>query len=114
MRISDWSSDVCSSDLTRLCVRTAERSPSRQPRRKELPSPFTFHAESRSPSQFVDQQRYESNRNRGDDQTDDETGLEAVANENGRASCRERGWQYVLSAVVNVTLKKKKTKNDNS
>src|SRR3546814_18340998 len=33
----------------------------------------------------------------------------AKADENGRASGRERGWQYVWILVVAVTLKKKKT-----
>src|SRR3546814_13039922 len=85
MRISDWSSDVCSSDL----VIDAYRSPGTAPNVEHLfPSP---------PATAM--ARWASDR------------LEAVGttgSEIGRASCRERVCQYVSISVVAVSLKQKR------
>src|SRR3546814_5552511 len=65
MRISDWSSDVCSSDLRTLVLR-----PARPHRRRQMPRVVTWA----SPRTVK---------------------LRCAANEIGRASCRERVCQYV-------------------
>src|SRR3546814_12997137 len=104
MRISDWSSDVCSSDLQRAaplvegekngmlaapCGGQRERQGQRglsDPRsadEKRVGSPPQATAE-----QFVD------------------LGI-AARRKIGRASCRERVCQYVSISVVAVSLKKK-------
>src|SRR3546814_8874973 len=87
MRISDWSSDVCSSDLVR-CARSAQPPPgsSRRARSK------VDHADARL-------QEVETVVELGEL----EGGARAVAalarfgheGKLGRASCRERGWPYV-------------------
>src|SRR3546814_12075353 len=102
MRISDWSSDVCSSDLSRysqnhplikavlpfirtptnLIKFTAERSPL-APMVKEWRKDFMAGGARRD-----------------------------LAIEIGRASCRERVWHYVYISVVAVSLKKKRTIQD--
>src|SRR3546814_19435183 len=88
MRISDWSSDVCSSDLgwpTRphglaLQCRERKRFLHRFPPKKQDESPVTS---------FASGQRHEG--------------------QIGRTSCRESVCQYVLISVVAVALKKKQT-----
>src|SRR3546814_14579306 len=102
MRISDWSSDVCSSDL-----RAALLNPAINPARDlaghigDLTSfhdpddHFYFRAEYvtqlrvMTPRHITRPERY-------------------FAVKIGRASCRERGCQYVLISVGAVSLKKKK------
>src|SRR3546814_13011977 len=91
MRISDWSSDVCSSDLAGRQVRRAVA------HRREL----------------------EGRRRRGAGHGGDRGLVErlvgvvdgdlpaAVGHQIGRASCRERVCQYVEVSVVAVSLKKK-------
>src|SRR3546814_14700430 len=106
MRISDWSSDVCSSDLIRRA------------------GFFTEHLSSSDPEVFA---AIKSELKR------QQTKIELIASENitslavleatgsvftnkyaegypeiGRASCRERVCQYVKNAVVAGSLKKKK------
>src|SRR3546814_15093331 len=80
MRISDWSSDVCSSDLpgmiggdteTPLWKSTGPGTPT--------PAPMRWLAPRSSRSEI------------------------------GRASCRERVWQYVYISVVAVSLKNTKS-----
>src|SRR3546814_16574018 len=76
MRISDWSSDVCSSDLR---LPRPRRGRGRLREREALSQRPAARALPRAA--------------RG-------------GREIGRASCRERVWQYVLISVVCVTLKK--------
>src|SRR3546814_17941304 len=89
MRISDWSSDVCSSDLNDHQQRGGEADPA-------------AHGDDiRGPAE----QRADR---RGGEQTDGEApsagdGVGQI----GRASCRERVCTYVLISVVAVPLKKK-------
>src|SRR3546814_17764749 len=99
MRISDWSSDVCSSDLVRVTVdrdavgiqfhdlvqRTAE----------------AVHTLERQTIDQVDAGRTERRLTR---RLKHLAGLQI-----GSASCRERVCQYVSISVVAVAYKKKKT-----
>src|SRR3546814_20216582 len=99
MRISDWSSDVCSSDLT-----VADRGPvgltgdrlvggEQGEDRLEalLHHPALLHRI---------------------DAHDVSVGGPGAGAQIGRASCRGRGCQYVYISVVAVYLKKKKTKTE--
>src|SRR3546814_16956568 len=88
MRISDWSSDVCSSDL-----------PSMQARRQQ-------HAG----DQVVDRVRADRRPQRPGAAIDP-CEQRPHHREIGRASCRERVCQYVSNSVVAVSLKKKKITN---
>src|SRR3546814_16880041 len=105
LRISDWSSDVCSSDLSRACARlhalhdglpplppgaarSADDRPGRRLARQVLSSPPAPHARAR------DRARPAHSRHR--------------ASEIGRASCRERESQCVLNSGVGDSIKKKK------
>src|SRR3546814_15672646 len=103
MRISDWSSDVCSSDLDRnvrsgrrgilagLLQDAARRAQAGRRRRdsghhhqpedlRRIPQQARLHPEVQFPGRIV---------------------------EMGRASCRERVWQYVKISVFAETLTKK-------
>src|SRR3546814_16859687 len=103
MRISDWSSDVCSSDLERegkpLTIKIrrgavlATGGFSQNPEMRKQHIPYAEHHISLMPPG-----------NTGD-------GIRAAMEvEIGRASCRERVCQYVSLSVVAVSLKKKKKK----
>src|SRR3546814_14194182 len=95
MRISDWSADVCSSDL----------------------APIFTGGLSRDSNGGMQEQATLS----GTAGVDDRFSYGATATHDssnadtkiGRASCRERGCQYVEISVVAVTLKKKNTENTN-
>src|SRR3546814_12431470 len=102
MRISDWSSDVCSSDLcrrwaTRRCCRKICRSAPGRDRHDSR----SGHAQVRSYACFATTSQL----------------LKGVRPHSGsivkigRASCRERVCQYVYISVVAVSLKKKKDDN---
>src|SRR3546814_18358059 len=98
MRISDWSSDVCSSDLRR----------DRWPPRCELPFDFGQSI----PSQFFTIGQQYGGR-RGDMLRLAQHVYRAplavhavIGNQIGRASCRERVCQYVSISVVAGTSKK--------
>src|SRR3546814_12301914 len=107
MRISDWSSDVCSSDLPArvsaielLCM-SASTSDSRSSRRQEAWRAITL---SRHPSfSFIDRLRARV----GASVRRYSGCVFACAWKIGRASCRERVCQYVSISVVAVSLKKK-------
>src|SRR3546814_16707086 len=99
MRISDWSSDVCSSDLTQPSHNTTERGPAMPPEPvtpKQMPfdkyRPFL-------PLVLADR-------------TWPDARIEKAplwcSVEIGRASCRERVWQYGEVPVVALTLQTKK------
>src|SRR3546814_19376320 len=115
MRISDWSSDVCSSDLVRARLpphqlnRTShdEAAQSRQGRRK------------REGKEGQAKRGGEAAPRRGQRQDDRQAAVRPrsrprpspeMAAENGRASCRESVCQYVSISVVAVSLKKKRAK----
>src|SRR3546814_3114509 len=90
MRISDWSSDVCSSDLyIAVEPRWAERVLSHQPARGK--DDKIAIGDSRN-SAGAGQDREDTGI--GMVETDRPNGVES-AEEIGRASCRERGCQYV-------------------
>src|SRR3546814_12342854 len=96
MRISDWSSDVCSSDL--VGARAARGNRHFGLRGKEYGYERYFGA-GRDARALVD----------------DHVGLDVcdahpgdAAREIGRASCRERVCQYVEISVVDVSLKPKR------
>src|SRR3546814_16070092 len=111
MRISDWSSDVCSSDLgtkqrppviLRCALLWAQRR--RQPRcglRR-----FGHGLRDRLPRLRI---TLPDQRARLDEARPDSRIEPVPARELGRASCRERVCKYVLIPVVAVTLQKKKT-----
>src|SRR3546814_15455946 len=94
MRISDWSSDVCSSDL-------ASRSPA--PCCAEAHADIGLErvadrADQPEPAERDERQRQERAG----------AGTEDAVVEIGRASCRERVCQYVSDSVVAVSIKKKR------
>src|SRR3546814_14232543 len=88
MRISDWSSDVCSSDLIRALLvgreRTNDRFPQAEGRGPALSSRHPIVPNSSFPR------------------------VKAGCRQIGRASCRESVCQSVYISVVDVPLKKKK------
>src|SRR3546814_13751926 len=86
MRISDWSSDVCSSDLDGGAGRGARQ-------RQHRPGHGAEHEAERG--------------GHGDIRRQGELGIEI-----GSASCRERVCQYVSISVVGVSLTKKKANAD--
>src|SRR3546814_16440040 len=101
MRISDWSSDVCSSDLDREEDRLAVRA------RRELAHRLDIFLR----DEIVDRLRIAAR-----DRVRHHLrrlglglGLALARLELGRASCRERECQYVSHPVVAVYLKKKTT-----
>src|SRR3546814_19029847 len=87
MRISDWSSDVCSSDLIEEAARTAGAPPLRVAFDVNLPMIRPALIFSAVLVFFA--------------------GVELFG-QIGRASCRERVCQYVSISVVAVSFKKKK------
>src|SRR3546814_13028123 len=97
MRISDWSSDVCSSDLDRLLHRAVDSGGQpRCGRREHDPRavddahvPIALAGDAHRPRQRPDP-------------------LHRL--EIGRATRRERGWQYVEMSVGALSYKKKNKK----
>src|SRR3546814_15981934 len=118
MRISDWSSDVCSSDLRRKPTSSSSaRIPARRPAR-----PRSWES-GRSPKENGWRSSGEPDARRycnaeGAMPMSLKPELQAIhaelpdwrRDQLGRASCRERGCQYDLIWVVAVSLKKKKDK----
>src|SRR3546814_16958354 len=101
MRISDWSSDVCSSDLIRAMVLVA--APEGIKAVEDAHPDVTIYTAS------IDQKLNEHGYiipGLGD-AGDKIFGTKQI----GRASCRERVCQYVEISVVAVSLKKKRTNN---
>src|SRR3546814_18502942 len=101
MRMSDWSSDVCSSDLTPsawLCT-------ARHPDRPDQARPFQ-----RVPEEDV---RPDPERP-ADGSCPKQADLHTVQAQIGRASGRERRCQYVSTSGVAVPLKKKTNRTPNS
>src|SRR3546814_17033446 len=110
MRISDWSSDVCSSDLMRrvapdwldgCALRECWFEPTFHKHHGNLCNSLMIHAE----GPFYDHHAFRPWRLQA-------LAFKAVRNlEIGRTSCRERVCQYVLISVVGGYLKKKKKQN---
>src|SRR3546814_19362079 len=105
MRISDWSSDVCSSDLAEVAYQNAltyanDRLQGRSITGTKAPDkpadPIIVHPDIRR--MLMTMKAF----------TEGSRAL-ALWTEIGRASCRERVCQYVSISVVSVSLKKKKT-----
>src|SRR3546814_20422919 len=97
MRISDWSSDVCSSDLSRASMDAGFRS--------------YWRTSGHDPSRIV----MDSPPDREDvrpwlriRELLEDGGVRVPRVQIGRASCRERVCQYVSLSVVAVCLKKKR------
>src|SRR3546814_15228420 len=112
MRISDWSSDVCSSDLRsefRPLSRSSSRSRTQGVQILHLPQLQDFRSERRRCSnrdrdlQLLDRAR---------ERRDNRTGWRRYerSQTTGRASCRDRVCQYVSISVGAVYLKKKNNK----
>src|SRR3546814_11872070 len=100
MRISDWSSDVCSSDLIALLdLRFSTRCPAVLASRI-ISAAGRFSRNFRSISYILGAFGYAASLSAAD-RSASETGTPARAiwrkasREIGRASCRERVWQYV-------------------
>src|SRR3546814_16273581 len=95
VRISDWSSDVCSSDLARKLDRHHRVGQPRVDRGDGGGARASAARAGEARAAFPG------------------SGADAAAVEDlgeiGRASCRERVCQYVLISVVAAALKKKKT-----
>src|SRR3546814_18274022 len=100
MRISDWSSDVCSSDLDVSAVQGIDGWGSCPNSLGNLILSEAEDAESRFPILNISREMTTDGGG---------AGQWRGAPEIGRASCRERGCQYVSIAVVAVALKKKQT-----
>src|SRR3546814_13131433 len=133
MRISDWSSDVCSSDLE-CCPAVAcllmslchARSTSQQPSSDSTeaddsassaqPAPMPSSTQSRSKAKFDPWQQdillrwLIEHEDHPYPKPQDKEDL-AAKTKIGRASCRARVCQNVSLAVVAVSLQKKKTTN---
>src|SRR3546814_16583601 len=93
MRISDWSSDVCSSDLQRGDIH-----------------PQIVEDQDRRQRKCTDRDQQPDDTERGRERA----GVVAVrsrAMQIGRASCRERVCQYVSISVVAVALKNTKIRH---
>src|SRR3546814_14105753 len=110
MRISDWSSDVCSSDL-RDCPTPVREHPWRRYAMAASVALAAFagtvaydHLVGR-----VSTERGEVRRIALEDGSILTLNGDSEVQEIGRASCRERGCQYVLISVDAVSLKKKNT-----
>src|SRR3546814_16781735 len=104
MRISDWSSDVCSSDLAPVRAKQAAQGHIGQIRlayNGPGGSYAVVHLARRLRAEHPSIQL-------------DLVGPMYSGEEIGRASCRERGCQYVEISVVDVTLKKKNTHQSES
>src|SRR3546814_14515975 len=102
MRISDWSSDVCSSDL--LGAGLAHRSGDADH--------LALHPRARGPAKRLQRRRAVRHQHMGlgdglaDDRARRALAERLVDEEIGRPSCRERMCQYVSISVVAVSLKK--------
>src|SRR3546814_17994031 len=100
MRIRDWSSDVCSSDLAAEATRKEAKRGGRRAKAKlraveEAMAPHVEAAAARA------QGFAETARDRAGEVSD------KAREQIGGAACRERGWQGVSISVVPVSLTKK-------
>src|SRR3546814_15665761 len=109
MRISDWSSDVCSSDLAGLRSRHAARVALAEG------AVLVGHPLLEGVGEKAAERRAGTGQDAGDEaeQRAAQAGAEGIDDigqprKTGRASCRERVCQYVLYPEVAVSLKTKK------
>src|SRR3546814_18803140 len=107
MRISDWSSDVCSSDLIGFVMQSVDRAA------VVVVAHTALETRVRAGARIVHRlaQRFDRERFRRQRETRHAGGaqppLTGGTTETGRASCRERVCQYVEISVVAVSLKNK-------
>src|SRR3546814_19501593 len=109
MRISDWSSDVCSSDLRHAQrLRRSERGLD-----VEQAESFRFARRPLDAARIGDPraEHLVAAAEPDDQAAAPDMRLEVDVPEIGRASCRERVCQYVSFSVVAVSLKKKNNTN---
>src|SRR3546814_20695734 len=104
MRISDWSSDVCSSDLRRLVDRDEADARIAQPRRDRADAGDNIPRGAAAPRcrrerEIVDIIAIRLRRD----------GAEPAVEQIGRASCRERGCPNVTIQAVAGVFKQQKT-----
>src|SRR3546814_16769852 len=104
MRISDWSSDVCSSDLMEKMVHLGKLPP------QTMSQFYAVTGDEPGASALFDVGAV-SNTMPVVDTVGYHEHPAIAAIEIGRASCRERVCQYVSISVVAVSLKKKQTIN---
>src|SRR3546814_17485116 len=114
MRISDWSSDVCSSDLARPALVAAQRVKLLNRRRRADIVPqhrdIDVFGEAVDQPESLGQGRSTLEEEKGSALLQAiEQGIQRPADPEvlldikiGRASCRERVWQYVSISVVTV------------
>src|SRR3546814_20556187 len=105
MRISDWSSDVCSSDLNPRADSHVLRT--RAPLDPKVS--FDLHVLGMPPAFVLSQDqtlKFDVPLHRG--------GMTPIEQQIGRASCRERVCQYVSISVVAVSLKTHKDNKENN
>src|SRR3546814_16945234 len=104
MRISDWSSDVCSSDLFKIVVQGENREQSED--RDPAPERPVLGAIGHGPATYslvcieCQMSAIEQWNRKKIEQAEHHREI-------GRTSCRERGDPYVKLSVCGVTLKKK-------
>src|SRR3546814_18239406 len=104
MRISDWSSDVCSSDLTMFgAVPDASRSATAASRSQ-------FEPGNTMTADFMSVLPRRQPLAASFDKVDGVVFDDGVGEQIGRASCRERVCQYVSLWVVAVSLKNNRSK----
>src|SRR3546814_11030469 len=102
MRISDWSSDVCSSDLGRALT---EDAPKQQAERGDTACIiYTSGTSGRPKGVMLSHGAIICNCLGAYQFLKDLPDLEKHPEENGRASCRERVWRYVEIMVVAVSF----------
>src|SRR3546814_12956200 len=109
MRISDWSSDVCSSDLG-ILVGGYQAGPflSEIPRRERVIGSRGARPSRRSNQRGSACRIAVADRTSGENRRNTRAG--GLQSEIGRASCRERVCQYVWISVCAGQLKKKREK----
>src|SRR3546814_14802382 len=99
MRISDWSSDVCSSDLAARAARDRATAQARAPvasAQKAANDLTRYQAlQKLDPAAVAGQQLDQARAQARTTAAEAAAANQAIEGEIGRASCRERGCQYV-------------------
>src|SRR3546814_16375771 len=108
MRISDWSSDVCSSDLQKLLHLTETGAELEAALFRDLREKMSAAYAQAGQGSVTGFWRVLAGLIPSEDRK-----MVAALQEIGRASCRERVCQYVLISVVAVTFTKKKKHEHN-
>src|SRR3546814_17812726 len=119
MRISDWSSDVCSSDLPKVLIddlrreterREASAAQTQAGNMADLFADFNGLPDDNAKTEFYQHDAHWANRMILGDSLQVMAPLAEREGPIGRASCRARVCQYEEISVVAVYLKKKNTK----